>query len=198
MIRINLIGQELEEKPGSRFSLPQLSLGGGQVAIAAVLVAVLALIGLAWWYQARQLGVLNNRIATVRAERERLQDVADQVQELREESDLLRQKLDVIVQLKANQTGPVMLLDQISRNITDGLWLTGLDLEGGSVDLEGAALSEVGVADFVEALGESRFFDGVRLRTLGDTGESFRFRVTFTFEPTPAAVGVSAPQAEGG
>lgn len=197
MIRINLIGQEVEEKKASRFSMPELTVGGGQVAIGVALVAVMVLIGLAWWYQARQLGALQARLSSVQAERARLQDVADQVEELRSESDVLRRKLDVIVRLKANQTGPVMLLDQISRRITDGLWLTNLELEDGDVDLQGAALSEVGVADFVTALDASPFFEGVRLRTLGDSGESFRFRVTFAFRPTPAAVEAMNPNEEG-
>lgn len=197
MIRINLIGQELEDKPGSRFALPELSVGGGQVAIGAVMAGVMLLIGLAWWYQARQIGVLTSRLSGIQAERERLEDVAEQVEALREESDLLRQKLDVIVRLKANQSGPVMLLDQISRNITDGLWLTGLELEQGEVEVAGAALSEVSVADFVEALDGSRFFDRVRLRTLNDTGESFRFLITLSFHPTPGAVEAAASPREG-
>ena len=57
-----------------------------------------------------------------------------------------------IVDLKANQTGPVMLLDQISRLLVEGVWLNRLELDGDGVELNGSAMSENNVADFVNNL----------------------------------------------
>ena len=94
-------------------------------------------------------------------------------------------KLNVIVELKASQTGPVMLLDQVSRSLTDGLWMTELELEEGEVRMQGASLSEASVADFVNNLERSEYFADVRLRTLLDTGEQSNFQITLVFDPTP-------------
>ena len=105
--------------------------------------------------------------------------------------------MQVIVELKANQTGPVMLLDQISRLLTDSIWLTGIEADSDSVTIRGGALSEVGVADFVENLEDARFFDDVVLRTLVDSGDSLNFQVTLTFIPNPGAAPANAPAPAG-
>lgn len=187
MIRINLLGREAEEKAkgAGRLSLTDLTDNATQIGIGAMLLAVLALIGLAWWYQSSQLSTVRGELAVVEQERMRLEEVARQVESLQERTDLLRDKLMVIVELKANQTGPVMLLDQISRLLTDGLWLTRLQLSDDQVEIRGSALSEVPVADFVRNLELSEYFPQVQLRGLIDSGEALTFQVNLRFDPTP-------------
>lgn len=188
MIRINLLGREVEKKArGSAFSFPSLSAGATQAGIGAMLVVVLIGLAAAWWVQSRQLRALYGDLSTAQAERARLQDVADTVEALRATTDRMRSKLDVIVQLKVNQSGPVMLLDQVSRAITDGLWLTRLELEDLDVTIRGSALSDVAVADYVKNLEVSSYFDGVFLRTLGDTGEGLNFQISLRFLPLGGA-----------
>lgn len=187
MIRINLLGREAEKK-GSRFSgfsFGEMSANATQIGIGALFALVLVALGAAWWYQSSQLSTLRAENARIEEERRQLQEVAGQVETIQDRTDLLRQKLQVIVELKVNQTGPVMMLDQVSRAITDGLWLTRLELEDRSVTIRGAALSEVSVADFVTALEESEYFEAVRLRSLGDSGEAQNFQITLEFNPTP-------------
>jgi type IV pilus assembly protein PilN len=197
VIRINLLGRDTE-KQGSRFggfSLGEMDASINQIGMGALFVVVLLSIAGAWWYQSRQLSGLRAENAAIELERAQLQEVAGQVDSIRDRTDLLRQKLDVIVELKVNQTGPVMMLDQVSRAITDGLWLTRLELEDRSVTIRGAALSEVAVADFVNALERSEYFNAVRLRTLGDTGEAQNFQITLDFVPSPVRPG-AAPVAD--
>ncbi len=185
MIQINLLGREAEQQSkGLRaLRLPEIPSHATQYGIAAMFVVVLGTVGMTWWWQSGRGTLLRVELAGMQAERARLQEVADEVQSLRDRTDLLRQKLGVIVQLKANQTGPVMLLDQISRLLTDGLWLTHVELEARDVTIRGEALSDVSVSDFVQNLEESSYFDDVFLRTLGDSGEALRFEVGLRFEP---------------
>ncbi len=126
MIRINLLGADSAKKSkGLRaIRLPEFSVGAVQAGIAGMFVVVLLGIGFARWSQSGTLKRMRTELALVQSERARVQEVADQVDALQDRTDLLRQKLEVIVELKANQTGPVMLLDEISRLVTDGLWLT--------------------------------------------------------------------------
>ncbi len=198
MIRINLLGADAEKQgKGLRgIQMPQLSAGATQAGIAALFVAVVVVIGLAWFMQGRRLDSLRSELAGVEAERIRLQDLAGQVEELQDRSNLLRQKLDVIVELKANQTGPVMLLDQVSRMLVDGVWLSRLELDGHDVVINGSAMSETNVADFVNNLEGSLYFTDVRLRSLGDTGEALNFYITLRFpypDPLSETLAESAP-----
>lgn len=189
MIRINLLGREAEERArgAGGFGFDDLGANTTQVGIGVMLVAVLVIVGAAWWYQSSQLAAVRAELADVEQERARLEEVADEVEALQKQTDLLRDKLGVIVDLKANQTGPVMLLDQVSRLLTDGLWLTRLELHNRQVEIHGSALSEVPVADFVNNLEQSEYFNEVRLRTLGDTGEELSFQVSMLFNATPGA-----------
>ena len=201
MIRINLLGREANKR-ASRFGGFDFQPFGAnltQVGIGALFAVVLVVLAGAWWYQSSQLSALRAENARIEEERRELQEVAGQVESIQDRTDLLRQKLQVIVELKVNQTGPVMMLDQVSRAITDGLWLTRLELEDRSVTIRGGALSEVAVADFVTALERSEYFDAVRLRSLGDSGESQNFQITLNFIPTPGgAAAPGAGAAEGG
>ncbi len=200
MIRINLLGADAAKKSkGLRaIRLPEFSVGAVQAGIAGMFIVVLLGIGLAWWFQSNTLKQLRTELSLVQSERARVQEVADQVAALQERTDLLRQKLRVIVELKANQTGPAMLLDEVSRLITDGLWLTGLDLARGDVTLRGAALSDNSVADFLTNLQASQYFEQVRLRTLGDSGETVRFQISLAFKANNLAAGAEPPAAAGG
>ena len=182
MIRINLLG--VEAAPAKRrVTMPSLGVGGDQLGLVALLVVCLAVVGAAWWYQRGRLSALRADLASIQAESARLTDAADRVHEIQEQTELLRQKLQVIVDLKANQTGPVLMLDQISRLLSDGLWLSRLETARGSVQISGAALSNVSIADFVSNLEGSRYFDDVVLRFSEDTGDAFRFQVNLTFSP---------------
>lgn len=193
MIRINLLGSEAQEQArDSWFRMPDMGVNANQVGIGALLVGVLLLISGAWWYQTGRLQVVRAELAAIEAERTQLEQVAEQVETLQERTDVLREKLGVIVELKASQTGPVMLLDEISRRLADGLWMTRLDLDGNDVEIRGSALSEVSVADFTSSLERSDYFSNVRLRTLGDSGEELNFQITLIFDPTPGQMDLGA------
>lgn len=200
MIRINLLGGEAEKQSkGLRgLRLPDLSLGMAQAGMGALFLIVLAGIGTAWFLQSRGLRAQRAELASVYAERVHLQEVADRVVQLQDRADLMQRKMQVIVDLKANQSGPVMLLDQISRLMVDGVWLNRLELDKGSVEINGSAMSENNVADFVTNLEGSEYFDGVRLRTLGDSGDAQNFSISLDFRPTMAVPVTESPSAGGG
>ena len=200
MIRINLLGGDTEKQGrGLRaIRLPELSLGMTQAGMAALFVLVLAAVGTVWFLQSSNLASLRTELASVEAERARLEEVAAQVARLQDRADLMQRKMQVIVDLKANQTGPVMLLDQISRLMVDGVWLDRLELDDGSVEINGSAMSENNVADFVTNLEESDYFAGVRLRSFGDSGDAQQFYIALRFAPTMSADGGEAAAIGGG
>jgi type IV pilus assembly protein PilN len=200
MIRINLLGGEAEKQSkGLRaLRMPEISVGASQAGMGALFVSVLVLIAAAWFFQSRSVRSLRTELAAVQAERAHLQEIADQVTQLQDRADLMQRKLEVIVDLKANQTGPIMLLDQISRLLVDGVWLNRLELDEGAVEINGSAMSENNVADFVNNLERSEYFTSVRLRTLGDTGEAQNFYISLDFQPTMAARTAEAQAAASG
>ena len=187
MIRINLLGHETA-KPKRR-SVPEISVGGSDNApFLLVIVATVVAIAAAWWFQSTSIAGLEAQLAQVTAEQQELADTAARVRDLEDRRAVVNQKLGVIVDLKKNQSGPVLLLDQISRELADSLWLTDLTLSsGGEVTVNGEALSELSIADFESNLRGSSFFDDTNVQFTQDTDTaSVRFQLTTRFIPLTA------------
>ena len=64
----------------------------------------------------------------------------------------LERKIDVINGLKANQRGPVQIMDQVSRALPELLWLNSLDVSPTTIDLKGSAFNMSAVANFIDNL----------------------------------------------
>jgi len=182
MIRINLLGHEAS-KPKRR-SVPEFKVGGSDNApfILAV-VATIVLVGAVWWWQSRSIAALQLRSAQVLAEQQQLAETSAQVRALEDRRAVVNQKLNVIVDLKKSQSGPVLLLDQISRELSDSLWLTDMTLTEGNVSIVGQGLSQIAVADFAQNLRLSSFFADTNLDFAQDTGDSVRFQLSTRFVP---------------
>lgn len=182
MIRINLLGHE--KKKSKRSKMPDVTVGGSDNApfILAVL-ATIVVVAAAWWWQSRAHANLQTRLAVVTAEQQQLAETAERVRRLEDRRVVVNQKLGVIVELKKGQSGPVLLLDQVSNELSDSLWLTDLTLSEGNVSIIGEALSELAIADFGENLRLSSFFADTRLDFTMDTGDSVTFQLSTRFVP---------------
>lgn len=185
MIRINLLGHE-PAKP-KRSKMPELTVGGSDNApfILAV-VATIVLVAAAWWWQSRSYARLQTLHAQVTAEQQQLADTAERVRTLEDRRAVVNQKLGVILDLKRNQSGPVLLLDQISQELSDSLWLNDMTVSDGNVTIVGQALSNLAVSDFAANLRLSSFFDDTIIDYTQDTGDSERFQISTRFVPLSA------------
>ena len=64
----------------------------------------------------------------------------------------------LIEDLRKGQTGPVHMLDQISRALPPMLWLTEVRQVGGDVLIDGLSTTQTGVSDFAGNLETSGYF----------------------------------------
>lgn len=185
MLRINLLGHHSAKS--KRRSIPEFSVGGSESApfILAV-VATVVIVAAVWWWQSRAAAAVDLRHAQVTAEQLQLAETAERVRILEDRRAAVGQRLGVIVALKKNQSGPVLLLDQISRELSDSLWLTDLTLSGADVSIVGEALSANFIADFAQNLRLSSFFSDTILGYTQDTGGSVRFQLSTRFVPLTA------------
>ncbi|MDZ7597976.1 MAG: PilN domain-containing protein [Desulfobacterales bacterium] len=92
---------------------------------------------------------------------------AQEVDQIQKDLDVLRKKIDVITNLKSNRKGPVLLLDSLTQLvIPKRMWLTNLEAKGNGVNINGVALDNRTVADFMTQLEKSKLFASVNLSTL--------------------------------
>ena len=121
MIKINLLTVERQRVK------KKLAFDPGQKVIALgslLLVAAVLLIGWRYWSLDKESKRLDTEIAAAVSETARLKAILAEVQRFEQRSAQLGERVSLIEQLRRDQTGPVHLLDQISRALPPLLWLT--------------------------------------------------------------------------
>ena len=156
MIRINLLSAERATKKKA------VTLQTGQkMVIGCSLILVLAGLFVGWRYLSlsHESTQVDADIAAAQAETTRLHSIIQQVQEFEQRKAQLQQRVVLIEQLRKGQTGPVHMLDQISRALPPMLWLTELkQTPTGEVVVDGKSTSLTGLSDFVANLEASGYF----------------------------------------
>jgi len=155
MIRINLLGTERAA------AKKKLTFQTGQkltVGCTLILVGAGLFMGWRYWSLVQQGTQLDTDIAAAQQETQRLHSVLVKVQEFEQRKAQLSQRVVLIEGLRKAQTGPVHMLDQISRSLPPMLWLTELKQVGPDVVIDGNSTTQTGVSDFVVNLESSGYF----------------------------------------
>ena len=156
MIKINLLA-EGKRPVVARKSKSGLASGGGTreygnlLLVVGVVLGLLAGGGWVFWVQSK----LNQKAKEVQAaqrEVEALKQVIQEVEDYKIKKADLERKIDVINGLKANQRGPVQIMDQVSRALPELLWLSSLDVTPTTINLRGSAFNMSAVANFIDNL----------------------------------------------
>lgn len=155
MIRINLIGVT-HEPP----KLRDTSAAGQKVTVACSLILAVTGLVIGWWYWSlrNQSVRLDQEVASAQQEVTRLQGVLQQVAQFEARRAQLQLRVNLIEQLRQSQSGPVHILDEISRGLPDRLWLTELTQEGDVITITGRATSLTALSDFIGNLEGSVYF----------------------------------------
>ena len=182
MIRVNLTGAERAAQKQRKVSAPGtpgavqaylfLALFGGG---AALLCAAL------WWYESAKIRDLDSRITVAEKRQKELQAIKVQVDALEAKRATFQKKVDLIERLKAEQTGPVHMLDEISKALPDFVWLTALDQTAANVKFTGESTGLTSIADFIAALERSGWFPNVDLASSVEANNIVTYVLNSTF-----------------
>jgi type IV pilus assembly protein PilN len=169
MIRINLLG--VAKAKGKRQSLPAVSVETGEggkplLKIMMVLVAAGVLNAGYWIKLDREKRSLEMQMAQAEAKNRELSEVKARYLERQRQAEAYKRRVDVIDQLRANQAGPVDLLNTIGETVnkTEAVWLSNMKDQGNSIDIEGVALSSDAVANLITNLQKSGYFRNVEIK----------------------------------
>lgn len=202
MIRINLLAAERTPKKKAA------AFGSGQkvlVGCALILVGALSFIGWRFVTLSRESRHVDEEISAAQQETARLHSIIQQVQQFEQRKAQLQQRVTLIEQLRKGQTGPVHLLDQVSRALPQMLWLTEMKQTANDVQIDGKCTSPVGVSEFVSNLEASGYFKrsieivSTEIDKSGPAGvELIKFTIKATFQPPEAKAAVPASIAKTG
>jgi len=158
MIRINLLAAERERSKKKK--AVTFGTAGQKMAVGCSMILVLAVLFIGWryWAISRDSNQLDTAISNAQQETTRLHSVIQQVQQFEQRKAQLQQRVVLIEQLRKGQTGPVHMLDQISRALPNTLWLTELKQTDADVQIDGRCTNQTGVAEFISNLEASGYF----------------------------------------
>lgn len=154
MIRINLLGEEAEIDTNNVLWL---------IAYAAsVIVVVVVFFGVNMYVS----GVTNSITETTQIREKHLAQLKEKTKEVH---DLEKKKNElatitlIIAALKKTQEGPVFLLDDVNKSMSDRLWLRSIAIKGSEMTLEGISLSDEILVSFIRELEKSSYIERVDL-----------------------------------
>jgi len=155
MIRINLLPvKELEAESVRR---RELIIGGTISGIAILLLCGVYL------FQWREHSRLQNELTGLRNEIQALNVKVKEVGDLQNKIKDLRGKNKIFEDLSKKRVGPVRVLESLSVATPTSLWLTELRENGGNLVINGLAMDNQIIAEFMRALTNSKYFANVDL-----------------------------------
>lgn len=155
MIRINLLPvKALKAEVGRR---RELTIGG--LVLGLVLTVFLAL----YLYQSYRLSNLGGELAGLRSEIEALNVKVKMITELQDKIKQFKSKDKAIDDLNNKKVGPVRVMESLSTATPTSLWLTEFKETGGKLVINGLALDNQNVANFLKSLATSDYFREVEL-----------------------------------
>jgi type IV pilus assembly protein PilN len=155
MIRINLLPfREITAEFSRR---QELTLAGVVLGVTLLVLAGVYLM------QSRNISRFEAELTSLRQEVEVLNAKAKGVGEMEKKVADLQEKIRIIDQLNEKKTGPVRIMESLSAAVPTRLWLTQFREAGGNVTIEGLAVDNQTIAEFLRALARSAHFNDVEL-----------------------------------
>jgi type IV pilus assembly protein PilN len=197
MIKVNLVGEKPSKKTKQKKASTPSAPGAVQAYLFLALFAggALVLCAALYWYQSSKLARLDADIAAAQQRQRELQAIKVQVDALEQKRATFQRKVDLIEQLKAQQSAPVHMLDEISKALPDFVWLTGLDQTGAQLRFAGQSNGLTAAADFIAALERSGWFPQVDLVSSQEENNVVTFNLQASFKSPEVAAKEAAAAA---
>ncbi len=154
MIKINLLPTE---KPRSYRAYYEI-VGAGILIALSILISTFYVIYLNTTIKRKEMEKREKQ-KTVNE----LKVIIDQVLQYERDKKILENKLRTIEILQKNQIAPVKLLEEVSKNVPEQIWLSYLKQTRNRIILRGSSLSLTAIGDFITALENSVMFENVKL-----------------------------------
>jgi len=196
MIRINL---GPERKPAkAKAAAPGVLREGGSgpqgLLLASILLAGILVAGGWSWMTKREHDRWTQEVDKASAELTRLEEVRKKGDLFKRQKDLLERKIQLITDLKKKQSVPVHILDQLSKNLPEFLWLDTMDATQNTITITGKATTYNAVSNFYDNLSSSGYFTGVDLGKTSEAPEGVSFSVSCRFQAPAEPAVETGPQ----
>ena len=147
MIRVNLLPHREQKRQARQRQFISMAIG---LAVLGV-----AIVGLGHIVIAAQIENQNRRNTLLKTEIAKLDEQIKEIDKLREQTQALLARKQIVETLQSNRTEAVHLLDQLVRQLPDGLYLKSVRQVGAKVTLTGYAQSNARVSTLMRSIESS-------------------------------------------
>lgn len=160
--------------------------------IVAIVILTVVLLGCITAYTTVMAKIIQKTTEISNQEQEiaKLDKIIGEVGRVKKLQEELQGKLDVLDRLKQGKSGPVHLLDELSKALPEKLWIDSFKESAGRIDISGTGLNEETVALFLRQLEDSPYYRNVELQVIEQISTQsvklHRFTIV-CFSETPAA-----------
>jgi type IV pilus assembly protein PilN len=148
-----------------------------------------AAVAFGWWFmENRTLNEKKDLLVQKQAEAKRLEQIIKEVENYKKQKENLKTRIDLINQLKQNQKGPARLMDRISQDLPDLVWLDKMSVSGSVVTIDGRGLNPNAIANFVESIKNDSMFEEPALSNVTQVSATplvYSYNMTFHFTYAP-------------
>ena len=155
MIRINLLPHREEKRKARQKQFATLAAFAAMIALSVA--------GLLWFVFDSQVENQKGRNKYLTGEIAKLDKEIEEIRKIREETASLLAKKQVVEGLQSNRSDPVYLLDQLLRQLPEGLYLKSIKQTGIKVNVTGYAQSNARVAAFMRNIEASPYLENPNL-----------------------------------
>jgi len=175
MIRLNLLPHREQKRQARKRQFISLS-----ISLAVLALAVVALVHVV---MAARIDNQNQRNELLKAEIAKLDAQIKEIDRLREQTQALLARKQVVETLQTNRTEAVHLIDQIVRQLPDGIYLRSLKQVDNKVTIVGYAQSNARVSTLMRNIESSAWLEKPSLVEIKSVqvpgGKSNEFTLTF-------------------
>ncbi len=143
-VRINLLPHREQKRAARQRQFISLAI--------SLAILALAVVGLVHMYFASRIENQNGRNRLLKSEIAKLDEQIREIDKLREQTQALLARKQVVETLQTNRTEAVHLLDQLVRQLPDGVYLRSVRQQGARVTLVGYAQSNARVSTLMRSI----------------------------------------------
>ena len=151
MIRVNLLPHREEARKRRQ---QQFGVLAGISLVLGLLVA-----GAVWLFLDQQVTQQEANVSYMKQEIGKLDKQIEEIRKIREETASLLAKKQVVEGLQSNRSEPVQLLDQLLRQLPEGVYLKGIRQSGPKVNVTGYAQSNARVSTLMRNFAASPYLE---------------------------------------
>jgi type IV pilus assembly protein PilN len=172
MIRINLLPHREEKRKQRKNAFFMMLTLFGIVGGVVVLVVGIAI--------ANNISNQNQRNDFIKAENTKLDSQISEIAALKDEIAALKARQQAVEDLQSDRNQPVYLMDELVKQIPEGMYIRSFKQEGQRVELSGYAQSNERVSELLRNLGnnsqwlEHPELNGIQFATMGQGKEAKR------------------------